>query len=307
VVPAAFPHGWFHLCESSQLCAGSIVPVRAFGTDLIAWRTQAGQIAVSEAFCPHLGANLAQGCVDGSRLTCAFHGWSFDERGAVCWVPNGHDPPRVRLRTLPAIEQYGHIWVWFAGEGDGPRWQIPPLDEYGSHEFGDYFRSVNVRIRTAWHELLENLVDIQHIQSLHRLPAVDDYEATFEDQVMSATFTQHVQHSESSDLTPIRIRAECHGPGISIIRFDAGMRLVSLSSVIPIEDGIVEARYFWLIAAPGRPALVRRIGNLFVDQQLRLFAQDVAIWESKRYVGRPPLLPSERLIREFRGWIAQFS
>jgi hypothetical protein len=50
--------------------------IRAFSRELVLFRTQGGQPALLDAFCPHLGANLSVGgrVVDGN-IRCPFHGW----------------------------------------------------------------------------------------------------------------------------------------------------------------------------------------------------------------------------------------
>ena len=37
-----------------------------------------GQLFALKDACPHMGASLAEGQVEGQRVTCQWHGWSFD-------------------------------------------------------------------------------------------------------------------------------------------------------------------------------------------------------------------------------------
>src|SRR5262249_20669077 len=54
--------------------------------------------------CPHQGASLAEGEVDGSHLVCRNHGWRFD-------IENGQrvGDDQVRLRPCPIREQGGLV------------------------------------------------------------------------------------------------------------------------------------------------------------------------------------------------------
>jgi nitrite reductase (NADH) small subunit/3-phenylpropionate/trans-cinnamate dioxygenase ferredoxin subunit len=49
------------------------------GKQVAIFRTQNAWIAVSDA-CPHMGASLADGKIDGEKIECAWHGWKFDTR-----------------------------------------------------------------------------------------------------------------------------------------------------------------------------------------------------------------------------------
>jgi nitrite reductase (NADH) small subunit len=39
-----------------------------------------GQISVIDGICPHQGGPLAEGCLEGTTVTCPWHGWQFDVR-----------------------------------------------------------------------------------------------------------------------------------------------------------------------------------------------------------------------------------
>lgn len=56
--------------------------------------------------CPHMGASLATGHLQGSAVSCPWHGWSFDIRsGAWC------DNPRIRTDTFPVRIVDGQVLV----------------------------------------------------------------------------------------------------------------------------------------------------------------------------------------------------
>jgi len=39
-----------------------------------------GQISALDGICPHQGGPLAEGQVEGTTVTCPWHGWQFDVR-----------------------------------------------------------------------------------------------------------------------------------------------------------------------------------------------------------------------------------
>jgi phenylpropionate dioxygenase-like ring-hydroxylating dioxygenase large terminal subunit len=57
------PTGWFQVGWSSTIPPVGAVPLHYFGQDLVAWRDRHGVPHVLDAYCQHLGGNLAYGSV----------------------------------------------------------------------------------------------------------------------------------------------------------------------------------------------------------------------------------------------------
>src|SRR5687768_10820319 len=73
-----YPSGWYRVALSDQIRAGELMSLSYFGRELIAFRTDDGDVQVMEAHCPHLGAHIGVGGrVEGSCVVCPFHGWRF--------------------------------------------------------------------------------------------------------------------------------------------------------------------------------------------------------------------------------------
>lgn len=62
----------------------------ADGSELALYHTSAGFYAI-ENFCPHRGAALADGSLEGCTLTCSLHDWRFDVRTGACISHAGND------------------------------------------------------------------------------------------------------------------------------------------------------------------------------------------------------------------------
>lgn len=57
----------------------------AVGEQVAVFRGQDGEAYVVDAYCPHLGANLAVGGqVVGNCIECPFHGWQFRGTDGKC-------------------------------------------------------------------------------------------------------------------------------------------------------------------------------------------------------------------------------
>jgi nitrite reductase (NADH) small subunit len=77
---------------------GSIPPGagRAFSVQgrMVAVFHQHGTYFAINDFCPHMGASLAEGYVEGECVTCPWHAWRFGLKDGL-WLDN----PRAKLRT----------------------------------------------------------------------------------------------------------------------------------------------------------------------------------------------------------------
>jgi nitrite reductase/ring-hydroxylating ferredoxin subunit len=110
---AAFPSGWFAVALARDLGPLGVLPLRAFGRDLVLWRTADGAAHVANAECPHYGAHMGRGGkVMDDGLTCPIHGLRFDRSGQCLPVRPGKPAPGYEIRTYPTREGGGVIHLW---------------------------------------------------------------------------------------------------------------------------------------------------------------------------------------------------
>ena len=74
----AFPNGWHGIAFSSDIAPGKAQAVRMLGRDFVAFRTEAGEAHVLDAYCPHLGAHLGHG---GRVVDTHQYFWTPSDRG----------------------------------------------------------------------------------------------------------------------------------------------------------------------------------------------------------------------------------
>jgi len=105
---------YWYVVARSRAVAAKPVAVSLLDTHVALARTASGHLIALEDRCPHRHAPLSAGCVSGQRLTCPYHGWSFDGEGHLRDVP-GLTPddalPQVRVRTFATREIDGLIWL----------------------------------------------------------------------------------------------------------------------------------------------------------------------------------------------------
>ena len=87
--PDNYARGWHIVLFSQELGVGEVKKLHYFDRDLVAYRGESGKVAILDAHCPHLGANLGsgEGRVKGDHIACPFHGWTFDPQGHCVDIP----------------------------------------------------------------------------------------------------------------------------------------------------------------------------------------------------------------------------
>ena len=71
--------GFVKMATLDELPPGSAKEV-AYEGRIYALFNDAGVIAAIDGVCPHQGGPLAEGRLDGTTVTCPWHGWRFDVR-----------------------------------------------------------------------------------------------------------------------------------------------------------------------------------------------------------------------------------
>ncbi|MBI4178592.1 Rieske 2Fe-2S domain-containing protein [bacterium] len=72
------------IASVKDIPAGECIPVDAPDGRSIALYNVDGQIYAMNGVCPHAGGPLGEGSMEGSVVTCPWHGWSFDVKTGAC-------------------------------------------------------------------------------------------------------------------------------------------------------------------------------------------------------------------------------
>jgi phenylpropionate dioxygenase-like ring-hydroxylating dioxygenase large terminal subunit len=151
---------------SQNLRIGEVKPVTILGRNLVVYRGRDKRVVICDAYCPHMGAHLAEGKVEGNEIRCFFHHWKFDDQGICSEIPCLAEPIPVKLKTWPTAEQYRMIWIW---TGEDPHQSIPFVPEL---EYQEWESQLGSRMITNCHPnvVMINAIDVQHFSTVHKLP-----------------------------------------------------------------------------------------------------------------------------------------
>lgn len=158
-----WPATWYLFCRSSELrdkpLSKSLLDRR-----IVAYRKSDGGIAVMDAHCAHLGADMGRGTVSGDSIRCPFHHWKYASDGQCVSIPNnGCIPDRATLRTYPAVERHGLVYFFFGPEA------LFPLPFFADCDPADFeaSRPFQFPMDAPWYMLVANGFDGQHFQAVH--------------------------------------------------------------------------------------------------------------------------------------------
>ena len=177
--PFGIPNSWYVVAYSDELVPGQVQRLRYFDRALVMFRGESGKAAVLDAYCPHLGAHLAEGGrVVGEALRCPFHGWRFDGSGTCVGIPYTKNlPAKARLRSWEVVERNRMILVWHHAEQKPAYFEMPDLPEFEDPDWTEP-RYLEFEVATHMQDMAENNCDPMHFEMVHdsQLESDSEYE-----------------------------------------------------------------------------------------------------------------------------------
>ena len=294
----AYPNGWFAVAYSDALKSGEVKPITYFCRELAVWRGEGGGAHVVDAHCPHLGAHLAYGGrVEGDQLRCPFHAWRFNGDGQCTEIPYAKRIPRkARLGNWPVCEANGFVFAYHHGEGKPAPAAIPAIPEYEAPDWAEPVRARWIT-KSRMYDMGENPVDAQHFQYLHGGVAPD-----FRQESDGRGGTRNVSNLDMP--TPKgaikgSITSESFGPGFGVVNVRGVLHTIIVMANTPIDDQTVEIKFDYL-QPRNDDERQQRIGRKMIDELKRQMEQDIVIFNHKKYLTKPCLVPEDGPIAEYR-------
>lgn len=158
---------WYVVLESKDVQSGKITRVTRMGEKMIFWRDPGGKVVCMVDLCPHLGARLSQGKINGASLACPFHGFEFNHSGTCTYIPalgqKGTIPKAMRAGVYPTYEAHDLIWIYW---GQNTQVSAPPnffesID--GSFSYMTFTQLWGVH----YSRMIENQLDVMHLPFVH--------------------------------------------------------------------------------------------------------------------------------------------
>lgn len=157
---------WYVVALGTEL---STQPIQRWvlGEPLALFRTQSGKAAALLDRCPHRGAPLSLGQVNGENLVCGYHGFTFDVTGQCVEIPGSNFiSPKARVKSHPVIERWGWVFAWMGDVAQVDEARLPDfswMDKVGWVGRAEYL------LVNANHALVrDNLLDLTHARFVHQ-------------------------------------------------------------------------------------------------------------------------------------------
>jgi phenylpropionate dioxygenase-like ring-hydroxylating dioxygenase large terminal subunit len=164
------PSYWYAVEHEGAVKPGQVVEVKFWHTSVALYRGRDGRLSALENRCAHRQVKLSEGRVEDCRLSCRYHGWSYDCDGRLADVPHelfGRQLPVVQLRRYPVQVRHGLIWIFFGDPALAEARSIPSIPEL---EGSDPWACVPIDFTWKSHHVMvvNNVMDSTHVASLHR-------------------------------------------------------------------------------------------------------------------------------------------
>lgn len=163
------PDHWYPVLWEHEIKPGEVREVVFWKRSIAVYRGRDGQIRALENRCAHRQLKLSKGNVEDCRLTCSYHGWSYDETGRCVGISHslfGHSMPSVRIRSYPVRVEYGIVFIFPGDPAHATSRELPAIPEW-SDSSGWGKISIDFTWRAHHSIIIDNTCDFTHAY-LHR-------------------------------------------------------------------------------------------------------------------------------------------
>lgn len=158
-----YPPAWY-LFGSAREVHTRPVSKDLLGRRLVAFRTTSGRLAILDARCSHLRADLGNGCVVGETVQCPYHHWRYGVDGRCVALPAMDAIPAfARQRSYPVVERHGLLFFF---NGPHPPYPLPFFADVDPAEF-IAARPFGLTLYCPWWLVGANACDLQHFLGAH--------------------------------------------------------------------------------------------------------------------------------------------
>ncbi|GHF25714.1 vanillate monooxygenase [Amycolatopsis deserti] len=136
------------------------------GEPIVFYRTESGDVVALADRCVHRRYPLSESRLDGDRIVCGYHGFTYEPSGTCVFVPGQARIPRTaRVPSYPVVEQDSFVWVWIGDPARADTALIPRAPWLADPA---YTTVCGMEPLAARYDLLvDNLMDLSHETYLH--------------------------------------------------------------------------------------------------------------------------------------------
>jgi 3-ketosteroid 9alpha-monooxygenase subunit A len=297
--PKVMPTGWFQIGWSAEIPSGQAVPMRYFGKEFVAFRSEAGALSVLDAYCRHLGAHMGYGGkVKKDCVICPYHAWAWDSEGRNAHIPYQDEPTKAKLTKYDVIERHGCIFMWHHPAGGAPRegWELPDLFADLTHNVAnedDYYPcypdAIITRLGEPFHPqlIIDSYADTVHFVYTHS--------ASVPPVLTQMEVVGNRMHTTMSNKSPdtgefiYHSRAILGGIGLTFNLFEGpDMEFRIIFTATPVDDKTTDVRTSYFFKRdPDTPDAIPQKMLAFTKGSEVPYEQDARIWRRQNFFSNP--------------------
>jgi vanillate O-demethylase monooxygenase subunit len=181
-----FPRNCWYVAATSDELGQELLGRRLLDTPVVLYRRGDGEVVAMEDRCVHRAYPLSEGRLEGDRVVCGYHGFTYDPDGRCVAVPSQENVPGgVGVRTFPVSEQAPFVWIWLGTPGAAALRPPPRIPWVGDEGWASSIERMSVDANFML--LHEHYLDLTNVFVMHpeavppgidQLPAIDEVEVS---------------------------------------------------------------------------------------------------------------------------------
>jgi vanillate O-demethylase monooxygenase subunit len=198
-----YPFNCWYVAATSDELGPDLLGRRLLDMPVVLYRASSGEVVAMEDRCVHRAYPLSAGRLDGDRLVCGYHGFTYAPDGRLVDVPSQDNVPHgACVRTFPIRERPPFVWIWLGAPGTAEL-RTPPRTPW----FEDPGRAATgetLHVQANYMLLHEHYLDLTSVFVMHpqavppgieTLPPLDEVEVS----EMSVAYTRELPPARLAD------------------------------------------------------------------------------------------------------------
>ena len=171
---ANYPLNCWYVAAVSEEVGRSLLAREILGQPVLLYRQESGSVVALTDICPHRATRLSDGQLDGDRVVCGYHGFTFAPDGECVRVPSQtHVPFGARVRSFPVREDRPVVWIWMGDPARAARHEPPRLPWL--HEENWTVFDGRLHVDANYLALHDNSLDFTHLPYVHKELSPEGY------------------------------------------------------------------------------------------------------------------------------------
>ena len=158
---------WYVAALDSELIDGKLLGRTILNERVLIYRGESGKVVALDNRCPHRGALLSDGRIEGDSVRCMYHGLRFNEHGKCTQIPaQDMIPPKMKVRHYPTHQINHFVFIWMGDPALADPAQIPDVPALRDPNWKGI--PAYLHYDANYILIVDNLSDLAHLAWVHK-------------------------------------------------------------------------------------------------------------------------------------------